>query len=245
LTFRVAVLAAAALSQIGEFSFILISAARGTGLLPVGLENNLIAVAILTMLITPFGLAAGPHLAAGVGRLRILGRLIRVSTAEEAAAETKGMTDHIIIGGYGYAGQQLAASLKKCNIPFIVIELNIENVRQARKNRDPAFFGDITSQEVLELVGIGRAREIVIVINDPSATERVVRAVRALAPTIHIVARTTYLQDIELLRRAGADQVIPAEREAAVKVASYILERHQIDPGVIDEQCHCIRQQDE
>src|SRR5438477_613791 len=65
---RVALLAGLAVSQIGEFSFVLARQGRGTGLLPEGLYQTFLAVAVLTMLVTPFALQSGP--AAGAGRRR-------------------------------------------------------------------------------------------------------------------------------------------------------------------------------
>ena len=95
----------------------------------------------------------------------------------------------------------------------------------------------------MELLNIERAREFVIVINDPSAMERAIKAARSSAPRLFIIARTNYLGDINLLSKAGADLVIPAEREAAVAVTSSIMDRHSIDLELIDKECACIRQQ--
>ena len=78
LPLRVAIQSAATLCQIGEFSFVLLNAASGTGLLNAGLSHNLLLAIILSMLLTPIAIAFAPHLALGVTRIpwlnRILGR---------------------------------------------------------------------------------------------------------------------------------------------------------------------------
>jgi len=222
LPLRVAVLAAVGLAQIGEFSFLLIRTSRGTDLISDPLAANLIAVAIISMFLTPFALSLAPKVAAGVGRMKALNRLLNVSAAEDAVQKSK-LRDHVIIGGYGFAGQELATALKGCGVPYVIVDLNSENIRRALDRGEPAYFGDITSHEVLERLGIEHARGFVIVINDPAAVEQAIRAARDAAPDINITARTRYLLDIEPLKKAGADEIIVAEQQAAIEIVSYIL----------------------
>lgn len=242
---RVCSLAALALAQVGEFALVLSFAAQGTGLIEKSLESNLLSAAILSMFITPFVMAFGPKLAAGVGKLKSLTRLLDVATAEDATNVVNKMRDHVIIGGYGFAGRELTKALKICQIPYVIADLNVENVRIASKEAGNAYFGDITSQEVLEKLGLKSARELVLLVNDPSATEQTVKLAREIAPNLTIIVRTYYLLDIEPMLANGADEVIPAEREAAVTVTSRILERHQIDNSQIDNFCTQIRSQTE
>ena len=65
---RAGLITALALAQVGEFSFVLLHATRGTGLVADGIESNLVSAAILSMFITPFVMTYGPRLAAGLGR---------------------------------------------------------------------------------------------------------------------------------------------------------------------------------
>lgn len=230
LPLRVCVLAAVALSQIGEFSFVLMHGAQAADLLPETVAGNLVVVAVLSMLVTPFGLSLGPHLAAGVGKIQVLTRLLKVSTAEDAAEEVRTMHDHVIIGGYGLAGQELAQALRQCGIPYVIAELSVENVRRAVSKGEPAYFCDVTSFEVLQCLKATSARELVLVINDPDANLRAVKTARSLAPNLHIVVRTSYQLDIEPLLEAGANEIISAEIEAAAEVVSRTLTRHKVDP---------------
>lgn len=240
LPLRVSILAAVGLAQIGEFSFLLIRVSQGTNLLDDQLASSLIAVAIITMFLTPFALSFAPKMAAGVGKMKALNRLLKVSSAEEAA-QGSALTDHIVIGGLGFAGQELAMALKKCGINYVIVDLNSENIHRALAQREPAYYGDITSVEVLERLGIAHARSFVIVINDPSAVEQAIRAARAAAPGIYIIARTRYLLDIGPLKKAGANEVIAAEQEAAIEIVSHILEKCRIEPDSIQKEAGRIR----
>jgi CPA2 family monovalent cation:H+ antiporter-2 len=228
LPLRVGVLTAASLSQVGEFSFVLLLAARGTGLLEEPLASNLTVAIILSMLVTPFGLALGPHLASGLGRLNPLTRLLQVRTTEEIG-ETKPLRNHVIIAGYGLTGRSLARALAQIGARYIIVDINTENVRDAVRLGEPACFGDVTSSEVLEHLGAADARELVIAINDPDATGRATRAARRASPDLRITVRTAYKADVERLEEAGATHVFAAE----VTVAGAITDRviRSVDSG--------------
>ena len=242
---RVCLMAAISLAQVGEFSLILSHAAQGTGLLEKSLETNLISAAILSMFITPFAMSLSPYIAARAGRFRVLSRLLKVAATKDAFDDVRTIRNHIIVGGYGFAGQELSQTLDECGIRYIIVDLNVENVWRASHKGRLAYFGDITSPEVLERLGIMHAKELVVLINDPGAAERAVKVARSLVQNLYIVVRTSYLLDIEPLLASGADEVIPAEREAAVEVASLLLNRYKIEPRQIAKHCSRIRSRHE
>ena len=219
---RVGILTATSLSQVGEFSFVLLLAAGGTGLLEEPFQSNLTVAIILSMLATPFGLALGPHLAAGLGRLNPLTRLLQVRTTAEML-ETEPRRKHVIVAGYGLTGRNLARSLKQIGTRYIIVDLNTENVRDATRQGEPAFFGDVTSAEVLEHLGDAQACELVIAINDPDATTRATRAARLAAPDLRITVRTAYEVDVKRMEKAGATRVVTAEAASAEAVIDRVL----------------------
>jgi CPA2 family monovalent cation:H+ antiporter-2 len=185
-------------------------------------------------LVTPFLIALGPRLAAGAGRITPLSRLLRVrDVADEPPMEE--LRDHVIVAGYGFAGRQLARSLRTYELPYVVIDLNVENVRRAGREGVPAYFGDVTSPEVVDHLGITRARELVMTVNDPDAAVRAVTLARTLAPKIRIIARVAYLDDKPRLHRAGADDVVAAEVEAAAEIAYLILKNHDADSATLNK----------
>lgn len=242
---RASLIAAFALAQVGEFSFVLLYAVQGTNLISPAVESNLVSAAILSMFITPFVMSYGPRLASGLGKFTRLKRLIEVDSVEEASADVCKMCDHVIIAGYGFAGRELSHVLRDYQIPYVIVDMNIENVQRASREVGNAMFGDITSEDVLSQLGIDSARELVVLINDPGASELAVRVARNLSAQLFITVRTTYLLDIEPLKAAGANEVIPAEREAAVQVTSQVLARHRVDVQKITEEASEIRDHSE
>ena len=199
---RVAILSAATLCQIGEFSFVLLNAASGTGLLGAALSHNLLVAIILSMLLTPLVIAFGPHLALGADRVPWLNRILGAEPPGFDAHEPH--SDHIIVAGYGRAGREVCQAARAAGFACIAVDVNVDNVRAAKAAGDPAVYGDVTQREVLEELGCRNARLVVVTINDTRATELAVRTIRRTAPATPVIARALYDIDEDSLRAAGA-----------------------------------------
>ena len=238
---RVALLAGLAVSQIGEFSFVLAREGRGTGLLGEDLYQTFLAVAVLTMLLTPFLLQGGPEIVEGLERVIPLGRWLPGLRRQAIAAGEQPLTDHVIIAGYGLNGRNLAAALRAIQAPYLIVELNAQTVQQARAQGEPAFYGDATREEILRALGVERARMLVVAISDPTATRRMVRVGRSLNPRIHIIARTRYVAEIPELTRLGADSVIPEEFETSIEIFARVLAYYNVTRSEIDRLVNQIR----
>ncbi len=238
---RVALLAGLAVSQIGEFSFVLAREGRGMALLAEGLYQTFLAVAVLTMLITPFLLQGGPAVIDGLERVIPLRRLLPGLRRQAMAAGNQPLTDHVIIAGYGLNGRNLAAALRSIQAPYLIVELNALTVQQARAQGEPAFYGDATREEILRALGAERARMLVAAISDPAATRRMVRVARGLNPHIHIIARTRYVAEIPELTRLGADSVIPEEFETSIEIFAQVLADYRVPRSEIDALVNQIR----
>ena len=241
LPLRVTLLAAAALCQIGEFSFVLIKEVRGSTVLPEPLAASILAAAILSMIVTPLMLMIAPHLAAGVGKHAWLRKWASGRSVEEARASLPPSQGHVIIAGFGLGGRELAKALKDASLPYLIVELNAETVRKAALEGEPMYYGDISSREVLESLGVHQATELILLINDPSALERVVRAVRQVRSDLTITVRARYVADVDKLYRAGATRVIAAELEAAAAVIAEVLERHGVGADAFRERAGFLR----
>ncbi len=218
---RVALLAGVAVSQIGEFSFVLAKEGRASGLLQDLLYQQFLGVAVITMLVTPFLLQGGPAVLDVLEKLVPLDRLLPGFRPREFAPIQDPVSDHVVIAGYGLNGRNLAAALRAIHAPYLIVELNAQTVRRARGQGEPAFYGDATREEILRALGIERARLLVIAISDPAATRRMVRIARDLNPQLHIIARTRYVID-------GANDVIPEEFETSIEIFARVLAHYNV-----------------
>ncbi len=223
LSFRVAILSAAALCQIGEFSFVLLNAASGTGLLEATLSHNLLTAIILSMLLTPMVISFGPYLALGASRVPWLNRMLDAEPPGIGTHEPH--SDHVIVAGYGRSGREVCRAARAAGFSCIAVDVNVDNVREAKATGDLAVFGDITRKEVLEELGCRNARLVMVSINDNRAAELAIRMIRRTAPDAPIIARALYDIDEDALRAAGATKVVTAEATtSAVLVGTCLAE---------------------
>ncbi len=221
LPLRVAILSAATLCQVGEFSFILLAADSANVLLSPDLSQNLMVAIILSMLLTPLAIAFGPHIASGAARVPWLNR--RLGADPPGVDPSEPHRDHVIIGGYGFAGRSLCEAFREAGVAYIAVDMNPDNVRAARAEGHRAVLADLTHRDLLEELGCRQARLVVICINDPRATELAVRTIRDVAPKTKILARAQYQIDEQPLRAAGADRVTSAEATASASLVDTAL----------------------
>ena len=238
---RVALLAGVAVSQIGEFSFVLAKEGRVAGLLPNLLYQQFLGVAVITMLVTPFLLQGGPAILDSLETLVPLDRLLPGFRPRDLSPVHDQVKDHVVVAGYGLNGRNLTAALRAIHAPYLIVELNAQTVRKARAEGEPAFYGDATREEILRALGIERARLFVIAISDPSATRRMVRVARDLNPKVYIIARTRYVVEIPELTRLGANVVIPEEFETSIEIFSRVLAHYNVPRDEIERLVREIR----
>jgi CPA2 family monovalent cation:H+ antiporter-2 len=213
---RLGVLAALALAQTGEFSFVLAEVASQAGLLPTGLRQVFLAGSLLTLLATPFLMAAAPRLADALDR-----RVDRAPRGPQPAPA--GEPPAVVLVGFGLTGRTVARALRACGIRYAVLEANAAAVAAGRRAGEPIAFGDATRRSMLERVQVARARLVSIAVSDPVAVRRIVPQVRALAPQARVVVRTRYVAEMDALYQLGASLVVAEEFEATIDLLGAVL----------------------
>jgi CPA2 family monovalent cation:H+ antiporter-2 len=230
---RIAVLTGMCLAQIGEFSFILAERGRELRLIDHEQYQTFLAAAVLTIVLTPVLMALGPRVAEWFDRLPMPQRWRAGPWAAETSDDDVKAQNHVIIVGYGVNGRNLARVLQAADIDYLVLEVNPETVRQARKRGEPVYYGDCTRSAVLEHVGLHTARQLVIAISDPSSTRRAVELARRLSPRLHIIVRTRDLSEVSELRLLGANVIIPEEFETSVEIFAQVLREYEVPRNLI------------
>ena len=233
---RVALMTGLTLAGLGELSFVLARLAVSAGLLSAAHYEEVVTVAVLTMLGTPFVIRAAPAVATLLDRF--LGA--RIASAPAGPAPPDG---HVLIVGFGLNGQNLAHVLQQTGIPYLIVELNPDLVARARARGDGVLYGDATRPNVLAKAGAAHANVIVVAISDPVATRRIVGLSRQQNPHAAIIVRTRYVSELDELRRLGATEVIPEEYETSVEIFARVLRRLRVPRNVINVQVDLVRQQ--
>jgi CPA2 family monovalent cation:H+ antiporter-2 len=226
---RVALTVAAALGQIGEFSFIIGTLGLALGLLPDQGFQLVVAGALLSIAINPllFGLIEpldrrlrDQPLLIALGRRRI-GELATIDPEQRAS-----LVNHAVICGYGRVGRLIGPALERRGFRYAVITQQRDEVDRLRANGVIALYGDAAQTEVLEMAAMRTARLAVVATSEPNETRLIVERIRELSDGIDIVVRTHSDTEAAHLRSLGGKvQAVHGERELAVQMARYALRR--------------------
>lgn len=231
---RIATLVGLAMAQIGEFAFVLSHVGREAKLISDELFQFFVLVAIVTTLVNPFLVAGGAAFFRGLVTFPWLRRFERRGLAEEPTGVPV-QENHVVVAGYGLNGQTVVQAHQSLAVPHAALDLNPDTVWAAQQRSESVFYGDCTRAEVLRKLHLDTARVYVVAISDPAATRQTVQVAHHENPRLHIVARTKYLTEIEVLRRLGADEVIAEEFETSLEILARVLHSFHLPRLQIEE----------
>lgn len=229
---RVAIRAAFSLATVGEFSFVLALAGLGYGLLQEGPQQLFVAVSVLTMLSAPLLVAAGARL---VG---LFPERLEEADTPNASVLRSG---HVVVVGYGLNGSNVARALGEIGIPYVVLDAEADRVSRARAAGVEVLLADATSPAALEIAGIARARALVVTVPDPAASRKIVRMARSRNTGVKTIVRTRYIREVDELRRAGANEVIPEEFETSIEILARLLRSFHVPGNLVATQIRVLR----
>lgn len=208
------------LAQAGEFGFVLVALARDQQLLPMALENAVLASMVLSMLATPFIVMYSNRIVMRLSASDWLMQSVALTSIAKKAIQTE---RHVIICGFGRSGQNLARLLEGERIPYVALDLDPDRVRQATAAGQNVVFGDAARLPSLMAAGLARATAVVISHHDTPSSLKILQLVREHAPTVPVIVRTIDDTDLERLRAAGATEVVPEAIEGSLMLASHAL----------------------
>ena len=209
------------LSQGGEFSLVLLALAIQYQLLESSTSQTVLAVIILSMAIAPLLIRYNESIAKTfLPRYFVRRRADKVDPVAQVGTELK---DHVVLCGYGRAGQNVAHFLRHFNIDYIAFDLDPHLVKDAWEGGERAFYVDSTHGDALRAAGIERARAIVITFDHMEAARCITALSRHFNPDIKVIARISHDADMEPLKKTGADVIVPENMESSLVLAINLL----------------------
>jgi len=199
---------AASLAQIGEFSFILAGLGVGLGLLPPEGRDLILAGAILSILINPIIFL----LADRIVQLRSRPASAGPATAASPAA---GLSQHIVLVGFGRVGEVVAAGLKATGTPFVVVEARDEAADKAEAAGYLVVRGNAAGGAVLTAANVAQARRVLVAIPHAFEAGQIAEQARKVSAAIEIIARAHSEEEVAYLSSHGANVTIMGEHEIA------------------------------
>ncbi|MDQ1884689.1 cation:proton antiporter [Aeromonas salmonicida] len=213
---RDAMAAGIMLSQVGEFGFVLLALANHHALLEHQLVSLLIGIGVISIAMTPWLVQKAHGLARSLTDSALL-------TRSEVAQSGLSKHQHVIIAGFGRAGQTCARFLKLEDIPFLALDLDPERVGEAKTAGEQVAFGDASRRDILLAAGLLRARLVIITFDDRKRVEAMLALIKELAGQVRVLVRTRDDSFLEAFKQAGAHEVIPESQEGALMLVSHLL----------------------
>ncbi len=220
---------AALLAQGGEFAFVVFGVAQSAKLLP-GEWNGLLTLAVaLSMALTPLLLIVHDRLLA---RRQVEPR--EADTIDDPHAQ-------VIIAGFGRFGQIVGRLLFASGVKATVLDHDPDQIELLKRFDFRVYYGDATRLDLLRAAGAERARLLVLAIDDPDASVRLVEAAKENFPRLEIVARARNLGHWQKLRALGVRVVERETFESAVLIGRRALEVLGVRPYEARERADLFR----
>ncbi|SFD00103.1 monovalent cation:proton antiporter family protein [Massilia yuzhufengensis] len=209
-----------ALAQAGEFGFVLLNLTMDSKLVDPFLLQLVLASMVLSMLVAPFVIDNMDKLVMKVASNEWMMQSLQLT---QLASRTMKTQKHVIIAGFGRSGQSLATLLSEEKLPWYALDLDPERVQEAQAAGANVSYGDAARRESLIAAGINRASALVVTFADTRLALKVLHLVHELAPNLAVIVRSHDDSDLDVLKKAGATEVVPEALESSLMLASHTL----------------------
>jgi monovalent cation:H+ antiporter-2, CPA2 family len=203
----------AAFSQVGEFSFILGNVALGLGLINNAGWNALVASSIISIAMNPYVYRWA--------RRKVTSMEKSKDFALIAGQRGKIRSKRCIVVGYGPVGRLVHQLLVDRGGEVIVIDLNLDSVRELRNASHSVVYGDVRQPGVLIEAGVETTETLILSANIEDAADIIKQALQ-LNPDLRVLARCAHLRETAILKKAGADFVAAGEAEVGVALTEAV-----------------------
>lgn len=208
------------MSSPSETTLIVLTAAASAGLIMPSTANFWQIVTAIGLTITPLLARVGHDIA----------RRLEVRRGDEAERLTEPSSPdaRAAIVGFGRVGRMVADMLRSHGKPFIAVDADIDAVVAARRQGYPVMFGDMSRPEMIDRLDLSNATALILTMDQPALSEKLVRLTRKRFPDLTIVARARDTEHAAELYRAGVTDAVPETLESSLQLSEAVL----VDLGV-------------
>lgn len=221
-TLKGSILIGLALSQVGEFSFILAKMGNSSMIISDFFYHLFLSVAVITMALSPFVIQAAPYIANLCLKLPLPKNIIE-GLFPLKEIEVPELSNHLVIIGKDIAALKLSMMAKHQNIPYISIVFDPALVKERQKNGETIIYGDAVNEPILKKAHVNTASIVVVSVGDLIPAMSILDKIRNMNPKAYIIVRAKKITNMEQLYKLGADQVVPEKLETAIDLFRRIL----------------------
>jgi len=197
---------ALALSQVGEFSFVIFALASMGGLLDSELLQILVLVVIFSMVVTPFYIG------------RIGGIVEYLSGRQDDIADMSALTrrkDHVIVCGYGVVGKFVAKYLDDLGASYIVVDNSPKHVNEAIDDMREVYLGDMSKGPILNALAVKDCSSVIVTLDNVEKKRLICEAIATTTKDVNMIVKVISLEERDKLKDLPIRVIVDGKEEVA------------------------------
>lgn len=197
---------ALALSQIGEFSFVIFAVASMGNIIDEEIVNFLVLVVIFSMIVTPFI----------ISKINII---VEYFTKEDSIApeiiSLDKKSNHIVVCGYSVIGKFVAKSLDDLKMSYVIIDNSPKHVIEAINDGREAYLGDMSKLSILDALQVENASGVIVTLDNIDKKRLICEAVLTHTQDVNLVVKVVSLEEKEKLEDLDINVIVDGKLEVA------------------------------
>ena len=203
---------ALALSQVGEFSFVIFAVASMGGLLDDSLAQFLVLVVIFSMIVTPFFITR-------------INKIVEFFIKEkDTVTDISFLTtkkNHVVVCGYSIIGKFVAMHLDELDAPYVIIDNSHKHVEEAFLDGREVYLGDMSKLSILNALHVEDAAAVIVTLDNLEKKRLICETVLQHTKNVNLIVKVVSLEEKEAL----ADLDVTVIVDGKLEVARVLVER--------------------
>lgn len=227
-TFRGTVMVGLALSQVGEFSFLLARIGFQKSIITDFYFQLFLSVAVITMAVTPFLMGGARALSELLLKWLPLPAFMVHGLFPIREVELADIENHVVIIGKDMSAQKLCLMTRHFQIPHVSIVFDPGLAREKLDNGENVVYGDAVNLPILAKAHVDTAGVVIISVGNSIPAMAIIENTRQLNKKAHIIVRAKETSNVDSFYKAGADEVFPEKLEVAIDLFTRLLKQRLI-----------------
>ena len=203
---------ALALSQVGEFSFVIFAVASAGNVLDSDFVSLLVLVVIFSMIVTPFFIT----------RINdFVEKVIKTTDIVTDMSSLQSRENHVIVCGYSVVGKFVTHYLDDLDAPFIVVDNSNKHVKEALEENIEAYLGDASKSQILNALNIEHASAIIVTLDNIDKKRLICEAVLKHSKNANLIVKVVSLEEKKKLEDLDITVVV----DGKIEIARVLVER--------------------
>jgi len=239
-TFKGTIMVGIALCQVGEFSFILAGIGHDLLILNDLIFQQFLAVAVITMALTPFLMKLSSPLANFFLKFPLPDFMVNgLFPLKEVFIPE--MENHLVIIGKDASAIKLSAMADYYKIQHVSIIFDPMLAKVKIDKGDRVVYGDAVNEPILLKAHVDKAETIVVSVGDVIPAMAIVEKIRKINSKGRLIARTHKIENVNLFYKLGVDEVLPEKLEIALDLFNRLLTSKMLSISEINRMLNHMR----